>query len=257
MLQQYGGSESESVALFCRLVLLNDCPRRQRTAPAATCILMANRLIDAAQRKQGEIQGMLRKTQNCSVTMRISDQVICWPLSLPLSSIVTVQWWWAQPVWWRTALRRRRRTAHKAAHIKACLSRVCVYPDRLSTMGKPPEAPNIRSTHWCQQTYSDADFCLVDKKLSLCRLHGRVCGVWVCACVRGECMRECVRARNSAVRHGSNPKRTGSQPSEHTQRGYPRSGDGDARSQSIIDREARLVCAEPTSPGKHMPQRCA
>ena len=35
----------------------------------------------------------------------------------------------------------------------------------------PPEAPNTRSTHWCQQTYGDGDFCLVDKKLSLCRLH--------------------------------------------------------------------------------------
>jgi hypothetical protein len=62
VLQQYGGgSESESVAVFCRLVLLNDCPRLKRTppAPAATCILMANRLIDAAQRKQGDLQGML------------------------------------------------------------------------------------------------------------------------------------------------------------------------------------------------------
>ena len=35
----------------------------------------------------------------------------------------------------------------------------------------PPMLSTTRSTHWCQQTDSDRDFFIVDKKLSLCRLH--------------------------------------------------------------------------------------
>ena len=56
----------------------------------------------------------------------------------------------------------------------SCVQPLCTLID-CQLLENPPMSSTTRSTHWCQQTDSEGDFFIVDKKLSLCRLHCMCC----------------------------------------------------------------------------------